>query len=351
MSPTAPTPAPSVSRTFITPIASLELTKDVGEEFRINRVTFVSKDKLPRIRGRIGLSSRLSEIKGSLGRFHVDFFDRAPSYAIVRITDELSKSRKEAFRLVKEELAILCLSQLGYLSRRTIGNPSLLGEHSSMSVAYGLFENTGPGFNVGGRLTGPRENLILDKHWKTFQKQMFFWKLLRLLYNPNSVLEKDWRRTLTRACVLVGRSIGTPETSVAFLLDMIALEMLITKQGDKYSTELPRRIEAFLGWVGFWARRDYSKGIEDLYKKRCKFVHDGVTDISYEDLYFADNLLFNLLLNLTKCSDLFKSKKDIADFADKVEAEHLLGLKPRIRPKKFRFLDRRYLPKDHEDQY
>jgi hypothetical protein len=60
---------------------------------------------------------------------------------------------------------------------------------------------------------------------------------------------------------------------------MIAIESLLTRQGDKYSDALPKRIEAFLGWSGYWSINGYEDRIHDLDRKRCELVHAGRLDL------------------------------------------------------------------------
>src|SRR5215211_143297 len=53
--------------TFVIPVDALYLTEAVGREFRIDRVTFIDRDKLPRVRRmkreRLGLGIPVSELK------------------------------------------------------------------------------------------------------------------------------------------------------------------------------------------------------------------------------------------------------------------------------------------------
>lgn len=53
---------------------------------------------------------------------------------------------------------------------------------------------------------------------------------------------------------------------------------------------------------------------------------------------FTDHLLLNLLSNLVAFPRLFRSKDAVVEFSEKVEAERILGAKPRVRPKDLRFI-------------
>jgi len=155
---------------------------------------------------------------------------------------------------------------------------------------------------------------------------------------------------LWQASVLIGRSIGTLDVATAFLWNMIALECLLTEQGDSVVDALPQRCEAFLGWVGFWKTDGFEGRIREAYKQRCLFVHQGQTaGISRELLLFTDDLLLNVLANIVNHASIFRSKADVIQFSRKVQAEHLLGVKSKVRPKKLRALHRNYTAKDLED--
>ena len=53
----------------------------------------------------------------------------------------------------------------------------------------------------------------------------------------------------------------------------------------------PERIEAFLGWVGYWAERKYEERIRAAYQARCKLVHEGdASGVTEEMLLFTDDL-------------------------------------------------------------
>jgi len=84
------------------------------------------------------------------------------------------------------------------------------------------------------------------------------------------------------------------------------IESLLTKQGHKYTDILPRRIEAFIGWVGYWDDNSYNARIKSVYLNRCQYVHDG-NDSHIE----IKNLLLNILLNLLSHHKIFNSKEEL----------------------------------------
>ncbi|HKZ77078.1 MAG TPA: hypothetical protein VJ124_02055 [Pyrinomonadaceae bacterium] len=332
---------------FITPIGNLKLSDAVNHEFKINRVLFVSREKLPRIRKRLGISVPFSEIKKS--KHDKEFFEIAETYAVVRYKGNQAEMMTTCFMLVRDELSILATSQLGYKFRRFTGYVGLLGEHRPTSAQYFLFKTGESWKGQGWKLTRAPQVLVLDKRWKNYQRQAFFSKLLDILSGKIHVSD-GWRKDLTRATILIGQSLNSTDVANAFLWNMIALELLLTKQGDRYTDVLPKRIEAFLGWIGFWASENYEERIREAYRKRCDLVHRGDRDaITRRDLLFSDDLLLNVLINIVNYIKLFDSKEKIIEFAEKVEAEHRLGQRSKVRPKRLRFFSRRYSEEDFEE--
>ncbi len=109
---------------FFIPISGLTLTKSVNNEIRVNRVTFISKDKIPRVRKRLGLPYRFSELASQHNKPVRDiagnFFKDSNTYAITRLKGTPKEKEKDSIRIVRDELNILAFSQLGYTRRRFI---------------------------------------------------------------------------------------------------------------------------------------------------------------------------------------------------------------------------------------
>ncbi len=334
---------------YIVPVIGLSLTDSVNNEITINRVTFISTKKLYRVRKRFGIRKKLSELESK--PMYETFFSRlGRTVAIVRFSGKPSEITTQAIRLIIEELEILSVSQLGYSKRRFNSHPSIYtGAVSNLSYLCMNTQNDHALLNH--QLVGKIGDLVLDACWNNWQKDIFFAKLIRILKNE-IVVNSTWRDNLYRASRLIGQSITTNNLAQAFLLNMIAIESLLTRQGDKYTEVLPKRIEAFVGWVGYWDIDNYKERIKDVYLKRCQYVHDGNdSNIEIQDLLFTDDLLLNILLNLLSHHKIFNSKEDVIDFTTKIAAEHVLGIvgdKSKIRPKTLRFLSKQYSEDDYK---
>ena len=54
-------------------------------------------------------------------------------------------------------------------------------------------------------------------------------------------------------------------------------------------------------------------------------------------------------VNIIQHINIFRSKEAVIEFARKVEAEHILGVKPKVRPKTFTYISRYYTESDLEE--
>ena len=321
---------------YISPVYNLEISKDLKGELTVGRVIFVDIKKLERIRKRIGLPVVLSKIDKKIPG--VNFFKESKTFAIIQFRGIPEQKEFECRELIENAVAIISSSQLGYCNRN---NNSQFGIIKTRGTGNRFFINK----NIfEAHLNKFKENKVLpfrlDKDWKEFHKKFYFFDLLKLISSSNK-MQKKWKDTIIRAAKMSGKSMQSRDLEYCFLWNMIIVEMLLTEHGDKYSESLPKRTEAFIGWVGYWKEKKFEEKIQSLYKKRCQFVHDGNSkNISVDDVQFTDDLVFNLLWNIIKHIDLFPTKESVIVFSEKVQAEKLLEVKPRIQPKTLKFMNR-----------
>jgi len=272
---------------------------------------------------------------------------QAPVMAVVRMTGAKKSLDVKLVSLLRDELAILAASQLGYAKRHQTAAPAAAGERSPTGRSQ-LWIDANCTWTQPNRSFGPRGDLRLDEGWLEFQRKVLFLKLLRLLRGDVPV-SKEWRQDLRRAAVLIGLSQMSTSVADAFLSNMIALELLLTRQGDTVGDMLPARAEALIGWSRHWIEDRFETKIRAAYQRRCRLVHQGDRDSpTREDLYFTDDLLLCLLANLVAHLNIFQSKDDVREFSYRVAAEKLLGAKPRVRPKSLQMFRRTYHAKDYE---
>ena len=331
---------------LLAPVENVSLTRFSGLSYRIHRVELVAANSLPHRWKQIGLPAKLSCLKQ--GSYLDHFFDEVETFATIRMRGVGVDVERKLLRLVREELAILALSQLGFAKRHSISVPSLSEEYRTGSRSHFLVRSDQVSWSQPNKTLGHPSPLVLDRQWMTFQRKLFFDRLLDALRGKVR-LGRAWCKDLRNAAILVGQSLCSRDLPQAFLWNMIALELLLTKSGDTVEKALPSRAEAFLGWMGYWNEAGYEDRIKDIYSKRCLLVHQGRRDeITLRDVYFTDDLLLNLFANIVGHLTIFHSKDAVIEFSRKVEAERLLGLSGKVRPKTLTFMRRAYRERDFE---
>jgi hypothetical protein len=323
---------------LIVPVDELYLTEAVSREFRVDRVRFIDKDKLPRVRKRLGLGVRVSELKKH--PWSKELFERSPALAAVRGRGTQKEVEQQCLGLVREELTLLSLSHLGYSRRKQMGPVVPAGEVSHASMSYLLVRSQDMTGRLRWQRTTPIAQMGLDEVWKNHQDHGFFTRLLKILRSEKRVAV-SWREELRRASVMVGESVGSNDPFKSFLWNMVALEMLLTKdEKGKMLDILPKRVGALIDWHHYWKADNYEERIKKAYDKRNALLHYGRRDeVTDQDLAFTDHILFNVLTNLVYHPKLFSSKDAFVDFSRRLEAKRTLGVKkPRVRPKTFRFI-------------
>jgi hypothetical protein len=334
---------------FLAPVRRLVLTDAIDNEITIDRITFVGPNKLPRIRSRLGFHKRISHFKSRQRGVLKHVFSEGTAFATSRFTGEGRTHLDNFLNQVREELVLLSLTQLGIRKRRNNSFP-VLSEEFPIGHRVLLMMNTNKdSWYAPHELVGRFTDLVLDELWRENQQRGFFFDLLKIFQGTTKV-SPGWRKDLRNASVLAGQSQCSADVPQAFLWNMIAIELLLTKQGDSYSDSLPERAEAFIGWTSDWKLQNFEQRIRDLYLKRCQLVHHGNREcIEIRDVLSSDVILYNVLTNIVKHPDLFKTKDDIILFSEKVRAERLLNIRPRTRPKTLRFAMPIYDLRDFEE--
>lgn len=334
------------SWTVLAPITNLELGKAVDFELNINQVTFVAAEKLPRRRRRFGISERLSEIRAHKCPAFGRFLGLSPTFAVIRFKGRITHRDREAVSVLRDELAILASSQLGYAKRTQAAAPAIWGERPTTRQSL-LWLGKSKQKSQTNRKYGPLGPLRIDKDWLDFQESTFFMKLLKLLQGKGSI-DKEWRKELRKAAIHIGLSQMSNSIPEAFLYNMIALELLLTCRQDAAGEALPSRAEALLGWSTNWTQGNFETKIQKAYGLRCKLVHKGNRHApTPKDLYFTDDLLLSLLANLVTHSKIFSSKDDLTKFSERLQAARLLKVEKRIRPRSLRVFRRAYSARDY----
>lgn len=329
---------------YVAPVIGLELTSEVNFEHQVVRATFVASDRVPRRRKRLGFPRPISTLRGNYPAPIERVLNVAPTVVVLKQRGTGREAQDTCVSLAREELALLTLSQLGYARRLNAAAP-VISTEGSRSVRAALMLNAK--HNVwyqSNQSLGKQLTLRLDGRWLNWQRNFFYTRLLKILRKEITVTP-SWRKDIRNAATMVGFGYASQDVAQAFLWNMIAIETLLARRGERYSEQLPRTVEAFIGWAVDWT--DYSERLREAYELRSKVVHEGSRDlVEVPDVLFTDELFFNILNNLCWHINIFRSKSDVIDFAERRAAEVLLGIDAKVRPKTLRFTAKRWRPED-----
>jgi hypothetical protein len=327
---------------FITPIEGVILTSDTNFEYQIDKVLLIQGKKLSRARKRFSLPQPISKAgKMFKGGLDGNFFSPDRVYAVSFFSGIPEKHKEKWVNLIENELHLLSASQLGWGSS---SHPRMSTGDTISAYEYALVD-TNQKKTTGLRnwhRTGKFMELELEARWLSYQKRVFFDNLLKI-FRGQTKIHESWRNDLYRATLLIGQSQTFDNLIQSFMWNFAALDILIggDKQ-NKYYEILQQRANAFFSWMVWWKTDKYEEKIKIIYEKRSQFIHRGISnEITIEDVEFTNELLRNLLSCITHHPKIFYSKEALIQFARKVEAEHTLGLKPKIRPKTFRYYSKK----------
>ena len=151
-------------------------------------------------------------------------------------------------------------------------------------------------------------------------------------------MHPDWKNLLRSVGILIGKSQNSVEGADAFLWNMISLEqlLLLDKERQGHVDLLVLRIKALLGYCPFWVKNQMEKRVRELYRLRCRLVHEGCRNgVDIHTVIATDELLRNIMTAIMHNRKHFTSKTDIIEFAEKAKARDLLGIP--ARPKAWKF--------------
>ncbi|MEQ8562564.1 MAG: HEPN domain-containing protein [Cytophagales bacterium] len=337
---------------FIVPVTGVSIKKSVGGEIKINRVIFVSGNKLSRIRKRLKIPVPISEIinkdkfsKGIIKKF----FDDSETFAILRFNGIPSDEIRKCNKIIETELNILSLSQLGF-GKRKYNSKLSIGLKDSNRVSSITINKKYNEYTFSSKWDSYSSPFIIEKPWKTFHKKFYYFEYLKILRGEIRV-SNLWLKIISRAGFLIGKSQSTNDVSSSFIWNMIALEMLLVGDGEKTEETLIERSKYLLDWSEEWELNQYEFNISECYKKRNEYVHSGNMEIiSRGDLIFTDDWAFNILNNLIRLKKIIVSKDDLIKMSKRYSAERVLEIKSRkYQPGYLNMVNRKYVAEDFKE--
>lgn len=325
---------------ILVPVHGLVIEDSVGGELLVNDVLFVSASKIPRIRRRLNIPERISSYQQRLNPVGGIFRD-ASTYAWImnsRKEDDRGISRER--RRIQKAIWLLSSSLFARYDRGRfkIGmKPSARGGLVESALIFDPRNRKGQVFR---EQMAPLEDYRYGRRETQYLRHHFFPDILKLLRARNG-LKRKWFCSIRRAAALAGRSYMCDRLSEAFLLGMIAIEMLLSERGDRFPDAIICRINSLFGWLTDSGYTEWREIVKRLYGLRCDYVHEGAdSKINGIDLYNADEILKNLLCNICRRPYRFNSKQDLVKHEREVEARRDLGIKPFTRKDRFTFTNR-----------
>lgn len=315
----------SIAWTMPLPVYNLEISKDIGGEFHIDNVTFVRKEKIPRIRRRLGFDFRVSVYNKTFGlKAENKLFQKAPVYAFVSHQKRLSDPFYYEYLRIQEAVFLLASSQF---DRRKRTQKILFGmpNFDKLLKDVVMFEKGGDKPNLKVVETLPFATYQLDKQWKRHFAFHFFFDLLKLMKNKK--VSPKWKYCIRTSAILAGRSLFARDLWEAFLFDMVAIETLLARKGPHMKEQVIKNLTALFGWLSSEREEYWRDLIEKLYNRRTDFVNQSLSrKLTAKDLIDADMILSNLLKNLCQISRRIHSKDDLFHLCDEVKARRVLKM-------------------------
>jgi hypothetical protein len=288
---------PKSPHSLCVPMYNLRISDDLGGELRVWDVTFISAKKIPRVRRRLGIPERVSDLRRKGARLSApDFFSQAETYAHLKTKKGERDPLTHEFLRIRQAVFLLASSQF-YRERRTrrtfFGGP---GYNTSLQDQYLLVDIMNGSAVLNWQCLSPIEPYTLDKQWQGFLRHHFFPKLLRII-NGQVTISNRWSYYIRDAALCAGQSHWARTRWEALLYDMIGIETLLTHRGDTFPNALVERVDALLGWITDNDLTPWEDLISRLYSLRCNFVHDAdVRGVTMQDIMNADMILANLPL-------------------------------------------------------
>ena len=334
---------PSSNWTMPFPVYNLELSREIGGEFSIENVTFVRREKVPRIRRRLGFDHRISAYNRAFGlKAENRLFQKASVYAFVNHDKRLQDPFHYEYLRIQEAVFLLASSQFDRF-KRTRKVKFGLPDYNSLADELVMFEKGTIRPNMKIVRTHFSEPYCLDKLWKSQFAFHFFFDLMKMLKNKR--ISPKWKYNIRSSAVLAGRSLFARDLWEAFLFDMVAIETLLARKGPHMKEQVVKNLTTLFGWLSS-DREDYWLNvINRLYDRRADYARQCHTrQLTAKDLIDADMILSNLLKNLCVLKRIH-SKDDLFRLCDEVRARRSLKMKLPEKPF-ISFCRNRYAPGD-----
>ena len=309
---TAPNPNQTSSRwLIIVPMVQLNISEapPIHGRWQVRDVTFHSEASLRALLQPPNLPVAL----GAQAMQRV--FDGSQSYAVLERTGVPEELRHHVFRDLRNSAEILASTAAFYSRRHHSCGFTIRGYPLSTAKTDTFLDLNGTLIAGNWNQRGMLMPFELDATWHNAITQSGIIELFARLVDAN--LDPDWRRQIGSGAAMLGRSLMSLDLADAFLLNVIGLETLLTRQGERNGRMLTQRIEGMTGWHLRNARPNYQAEIRSIHSVRCEIVHDSdYRNLTIELLLLADMYLANGLLNIVRHPAQFPDKTTLVSVLD-----------------------------------
>lgn len=299
----------------IVPMFQLEISDDppINGRWDVGEVSFVSRAQLA---ATLNPPTLTNLPRQSVWKRITEEDD---GFAIITLTGTPNELRHSAFRQLREAASILASTAAFYGKRHQVSGFTLKGYPAFTAKNDRFIQTDGTAFCGNWNQRGFLHPFVLDANWHRAITQSGIIDLFARI--NDSTLSADWRRQIRSGAAMFGRSLMSLDLADAFLLDVIGLETLLTRQGERNGRRLYQRIKGMTGWHLRTARPKYEDEIRRIHDVRCEIVHDSdYSNLTIELLLQADMYLTNSLLNIVRLPAVFPDKAALAATLDSFAA-------------------------------
>jgi hypothetical protein len=301
---------------IIVPVSNLSITDTppINGKWQVDQVTFYSPIGLDQFLQTLPVSNHLTPVKTSYILFQRGGL-QANAFAVTVQRGTPTDLRRQCFFEVRQACHILA-STLPFYGRRSQNFGFNLQGYPMHSAKYDSFLDLKSGQYCGQ--WGKRGLLLpfqLDQQWHNYIWRIKINQLFDRIQDTN--LDHNWRRQISSAAAMLGKSFISLELADAFLLDVIGLETLLTTRNERNGKKLALRIKGLTAWHLKNENPSYEAEIKEIHEIRNAIVHDSdYARLTPEHLLRADIYLMNALLNIVVNPNLFPDKNTMIGIVD-----------------------------------
>ena len=271
---------------------------------RFRNQDLVLKTEIPRLLEIIDNNPTIPESQKQLEKIHLDelvlksFSNRV--CADIKVKSEVEKSFQKALYEVNQVLNLLkCYIPLLFSpgSKVQIG---IYGDHNNLSAGLrsfiSIYQNGG--FHCSTERFGELEPYKITPDILTYLKENCYLDLLGNILAKEANSREDLENRIINAMRWIGTGIQSGNDCDKILMFVIAIECLLNQKKDESISSAIAERCAFLLSEEPDRRIKNDEKVKRLYDIRSKIVHEGLTDITAEDVGSAQWLAISCLFGI-----------------------------------------------------